>query len=754
MEKLTMMITNFASGELSPTLNGRVDLQQYYSGASHLENFSIIPTGGIKRRVGFKRVQAIEHDSRIIPFILNKNRSFIFELYYDNTSEHGVLQIWEVQIDGSLLAHQNAIQLPYISLAEIKEIQYAQNYDTLVMTHRSYRPYIIVWNANGGTTNTFTCSQMEFDFYPDVLVDDDFGYIMILGASATTPPVVTATQTGGYSCVFTNVSGVSETKVYKAGEIPHCIFDGKLKKYDSTSGWLDFENDEIDNTQFITTSKFPACCSFFNNRLFFASTMEKPQKIWASAAPDSKNTRYNDFCNFKKYVTVGRNVKDADLHTFTCAIDVPAAGATQTVLRGVSQNLTQALIKSPTEYYCSGELIPLGTKVVSITADTITLNTRVDITSQQLNVVCTIQLWKTADEVTADDYEFKVLSNNTTSADDAFNFEIASDENDYILFLSSNKFLTVGTESSVWSIPAGVNALQIAAEMQGRYGSDNIQGMAVATATIYFAQGKKGIREFYYNSQVEAFQTNNIAIAAEQMLTESPVEDFDYVTNPYNRIICVRADGQIVTLLYDKNNGVMGWSRVTMENCKFRNVAVVRGAEQNDLIYSVVKDGDGINTKYFIELYDDNNQVYLDSWQLYQVEQEIENAYQSTAILFNITKDTTCSVTSIPEDFIDDGDIVYIGYKFTSDIISMPIINNDPTGKKRIVDLIIRFYNSYMPKVRFTNKPDELITGVIPPFSGIKKVTFPGASDRDVDFELQTDELHPVCILSINADLT
>lgn len=242
--------------------------------------------------------------------------------------------------------------------------------------------------------------------------------------------------------------------------------------------------------------------------------------------------------------------------------------------------------------------------------------------------------------------------------------------------------MTVGTESSVWSIPSGVNALQIVAEMQGRYGSDNIQGMAVGTATIYFAQGKKGIREFYYNSQNEAFQTNNIAITAEQMLTESPAVDFDYVNNPYNRVIIVREDGSIVSLLYDKNNGVLAWTRTTMQNEHFKNVAVVRGPEQNDLLYTVVED----DNNYYIELYDDNNQVFLDSWKIFDPTQDFPlTGYQSTAILFNETQNKKCSINTIPEDFYDTTDTVYIGYQYTSDIISMPLIGNDPYNKKELL---------------------------------------------------------------------
>ena len=51
-----MTITNFAAGELSQNLKGRVDISQYYAGCQKLKNFEIIPTGGIYRRSGLQRI--------------------------------------------------------------------------------------------------------------------------------------------------------------------------------------------------------------------------------------------------------------------------------------------------------------------------------------------------------------------------------------------------------------------------------------------------------------------------------------------------------------------------------------------------------------------------------------------------------------------------------------------------------------------------------------------------------------------------
>lgn len=52
MPKSQFLQSSFASGELSPLILGRTDLDQYYKGGQTAENVVIVPQGGIKRRPG------------------------------------------------------------------------------------------------------------------------------------------------------------------------------------------------------------------------------------------------------------------------------------------------------------------------------------------------------------------------------------------------------------------------------------------------------------------------------------------------------------------------------------------------------------------------------------------------------------------------------------------------------------------------------------------------------------------------------
>ena len=754
-----MLITNFASGELSKKLSGRSDLQQYYSGASYLKNFEIIPTGGIERRVGSKRMAKLHGLSRLIPFIINKDVNYILEFTtgktYTYTKEesgetvtvtvtYGYVYVWkdgeayncaqnyslnslqdtDVTLETVNAGEQFRFLIPYSSIAQINEVQYAQDYDRLVFVQRDAAPYEFKYDIS---KRSFSAGLMVFNPYPNVKLDDDY-------STDEKKIVVIADTTGLPTPDFIG---------------QYCIYNGILYKADTLESWK-AQEDEIEADLFNSDTNYPGCVAFYNSRLWFASTRAKGQKIWASAAPDTDGVRYNAFPTWQKYVTVNRVTKDLDAHIFTADITIAnydKENHTLTLIN-VSQDLTEKLAEDATEYYITGTYIPSGSNVLSVTASTIQVQvpTNFSLEEDLLSQTMTISLWVNASSASADDYEYEVINNNITTSDCSFNFEVASEQNDGIKFLNGNKYLVVGTESSTWCIPSSITALNVYAELNGRYGSDDIQGLLVDTATIYFAQGKKGIREYYYDVDKEAFTTNNIALQAEQMLTESEAYDFDFMTNPYNRLLVTRADGIVACLLYDKNNGVMGWNRIAHGYGKIINTAVTRGLEEYDLMYFEVKIGDD----YYLELLDPSNKIFLDSYNLYS--QTAAASYdEETAVVYNETQDSVTLLKDFAEESIKTGDIVYIGYKFESVISSMPVMTNDPTGKKRITALLVRFLESYRPELSIDNLPDEEFNDMEEPYSGLKKITYPGTSDRDVTFTIKTENVYPVNILSVNA---
>lgn len=88
---------NFTSGELSPRLKGRVDLDQYRGGLETMENFTPMPHGGCQFRQGFHHVYEVKDsadDTRLIPFQFSREQAYILEFgdqYVRFFKDHGII---------------------------------------------------------------------------------------------------------------------------------------------------------------------------------------------------------------------------------------------------------------------------------------------------------------------------------------------------------------------------------------------------------------------------------------------------------------------------------------------------------------------------------------------------------------------------------------------------------------------------------------------------------------------------------------
>ena len=82
MARSAPSLTSFVAGEISPRLEGRVDLDKYRSGAAELLNMVVHPHGGASRRPGTEYIGEIKSSSvkgRLIPFEFKTSDTYILE---------------------------------------------------------------------------------------------------------------------------------------------------------------------------------------------------------------------------------------------------------------------------------------------------------------------------------------------------------------------------------------------------------------------------------------------------------------------------------------------------------------------------------------------------------------------------------------------------------------------------------------------------------------------------------------------------
>lgn len=137
MPRLRLYTSSFASGEISPKLLGRSDLNAYSNGWLKLRNAFIHPTGSVSRRPGLRHVSPVDGASRLVPFEISTEQTYLLVL-----GDHAI----EVYANGIKISEFGA---PW-SVSEIPQINWTQSADTLHIVHPDTPPQKVTRRGENG----------------------------------------------------------------------------------------------------------------------------------------------------------------------------------------------------------------------------------------------------------------------------------------------------------------------------------------------------------------------------------------------------------------------------------------------------------------------------------------------------------------------------------------------------------------------------------------------------------------------------
>ena len=128
---------SFSRGILSPTLQARVDLEQYNLGLKKLVNGFVAQEGCVLNRSGLEYINEAKYSNkkvRLIPFTFNVSQNYIIEMgdcYFRFIS------------NGAYILNSNSeiytVESPYNS-DELFEIDYVQQADVITLVHKNHIP--------------------------------------------------------------------------------------------------------------------------------------------------------------------------------------------------------------------------------------------------------------------------------------------------------------------------------------------------------------------------------------------------------------------------------------------------------------------------------------------------------------------------------------------------------------------------------------------------------------------------------------
>ena len=295
MAESSPILTNFTSGELSPRLNGRIDMEKYYNGASTINNFQVLMHGGLQKRSGTRYIAPIKTQTgsnsgaRLIPFVFSKTQAYILEF------GHNYIRFFkdEGQITSGGSVYE--ISTTYTA-AQIDQIEYVQSADVLYLVHDDHAPRKL--SRTGHTS--WTISDVDFFDGPYEPANTSSTTLQPSGTSGnitiTASSNVFVANDVGRSVRIKNGSdwGFAKITGYNSATNVNATVNADMP-FSATSANADWRLGSF------YTGNYPTKITFFEERLFYAGTTQQPSTVFSSMSadfdkfsPTSKDGSVND----------------------------------------------------------------------------------------------------------------------------------------------------------------------------------------------------------------------------------------------------------------------------------------------------------------------------------------------------------------------------------------------------------------------------------------------------------------------------
>jgi len=280
MSKASPIITNLSAGEWSARMEGRVELEKYYSSCRILKNMLVVSQGGADFRPGTKFIVNGKTNAdtvRLIPFSIKNVGEYILELgdkyiRFIKCSTHAQIE--------------SAPDTPYEVVTlwdkdDLFELKYAQTQDAMYFVHPSYAPRKLI-------RTTDTNWSLETPTFSGWLKSSE---IDIEGITQANPAVITSTDHGLVTSdvvYITDVVGMLELNcnIYVVTKITDDTFSLDNTDSSTYTAYVSGGHVRKAGNIFGSANNYPAAIAFYQQRLILGGTNNYPDKVWLSKVGD------------------------------------------------------------------------------------------------------------------------------------------------------------------------------------------------------------------------------------------------------------------------------------------------------------------------------------------------------------------------------------------------------------------------------------------------------------------------------------
>lgn len=806
--KADIVTTNFTSGEISPLMMGRNDVQKYQNGAKEVFNYIVRTQGGVTRRSGGV-VEAQAKDSsglvRLHTFEFSETEAFLMEF--------GNFYV-RIHVDGITVD----VVTPYTS-AQVHALSFDQSGDVVYICHPSHKQRTLSRYSN--TNWVLATYETEDGPYSNKSGPQDSITVQLTGKSDTATLKSTAavfTTVGRYvefpdkdgAWSLAQITAVISSTEATVNRITNIVEDLSYETYIRSTGTISSAAGAITPSAAITVSgsgpytitstasdvftkydvgKYVRANASGTFGWYLITSFTSSSVVVAAASaitldtytyPTIRVTESNRFItgtltsSAALFVAtdIGRQVR----LDFSAAITWGTITTfTNTTTVGVTLKKTIPLDPNdPTKIPNNG--IATDWKLGAL-SETTGWPRCVALHQQRLVFAGTVSepqsLWLSE----TDDYvSFATTEDNSEVLDTSgISITLFSGRANTIVWMSSGPTLLVGTTSSEWqlrpsnAVNEALTPTNFSLTRQSRIGSHpRIPGILVGSAVMFIQRSGTRCWSLAYDYSIDAYDGTDLTVISDHILPNGRgVLQFCHQKEPFSHLWFVLNDGTAAVLTYEKKQEVYGWSRHTFAgpDAAIESVTTMPSLDyRGERIFAVVKRTIQGQTVRTIERLD-----YLDGCQV-----DGAAAASNTQVVSGLTwmegEDVRVVADGIDRgEFtvtggsIDLGDVydeICVGFHYDSYVHTVPAETNVATGStvgrlRRAHQVGVRLYNTYSldywesdgEPIRKGMDDIDFVTGIVKFNPGL-------ANDEEGTIKIGQTLPYPSTLLSVVTNLT
>ncbi len=793
MARVSSIITNFRTGEISPKLEGRIDLQKYTEAAQTVNNMLVFPSGGVTRRPGtyFAGRSKDGGKVRLMDFEFSDEQAYVLEFganYIRFYKDGGLLTDTSQNITAVTQANPAVVTITSHTFTNGDRIFVS---GVAGMTQLNNREFTV---ANA-TTNTFELSGIDstgFDAYT---------------SGGTAAKIVEVTTTYSITDIFEINHAQSADVLYLAHK-DHA--PAKLTRTTATSFTLEdiefvdgpyLDENDTNTTLYASvdtgTVTITASANLFTSadvgRLIrFREVLEVEYDEWEANKSYSNNTfvRYNGHVYKNVTGSTQTSGNTPPVHTegnetygsLTWQYRHDDTGYAKITVFGSATSVTAVVQED------DGGISVLPHNVVGSSNATKRWSLgafggdqgfpkAVGFYEQRLYFAGTTGKPQTVFGSVSADFENQTPG---TLDDSAVNLTIASDKVNVIRHLLPARFLQILTTSAEFTLSGGTGSTPVTPTnvnvlRETTFGCSEVRPLRAGNSTILIQKGQEKVKEITFDLDTDGLLGIDLTILADH-IPRGGLTDMVWQQEPELIVWFVHSDGRLVGLTYDRANAAIGWHDHDIGGGGIVEsiTAIPSGAE--DQVYVAVKRTiDGATVRHIeylkpIEFGDDvEDAFYLDSGLTY------DGSATTTVSSLNHLEGETVAIladgATHADKVVTDGKItldrsaskVHIGYNYTSTIETLRLEAGADDGVaqgkiKRIHGVTARFFNTVGAELGpDTSNLDRLpfrdssmnMDKAVPLFNGDKEIYFPSGYENDARVIVRQSQPLPMTVLAI-----